>query len=417
MEQWEEDLTLSRNEARNKKKNNENKEKKPKIDLKNETVINDTNNFNENVDNSVSGNFSKKQNEDSLSNSSPKKKKKWSWKKSILSAIIILILFIISWFVLLMLNFGSTQVKTDKFDSKNIGTNSAITLVLGVDGLNESDLNNPESKKQLDDRRGIRADSIMLLATNPKKSEVKTVSVYRDLLITDACTNQQDKLNSTFANGWLSETSKDKNRKIESGANCMKKTLENYFNFKINNFVVINFSGFQQIIDSVGGVDIDVIGGRTKGTKFCEQDKFSTNGNPDESSWDQGKYCFVIGEKRHLNGEEALAYARHRHSDDDRWRTKRQSQVMAAIIKATKSPVNIAMLPFKTFGINSAFTTNIGGMDVATYLSTHIFSISNMKTDHIDLPYYDNMINGTYYLGIPEDKRQNAEDEIKEFIK
>lgn len=345
-------------------------------------------------------------------NSKPKK----NGKKIFWTIIFFIIGYLVLWFILLMFNFGSAVSNNKDFDPKNIGSQSAVTLVLGVDGLSENDLKNDQAKAQLDDRRGVRADSIMLLATNPSKSNIKTTSVYRDLLITDACTGESGRLNATFANGWLNNKSDDIKEKIASGASCMKKSLENYFGFEINNYLVINFSGFEQIINAAGGVDIDVIGGRPKGTKFCEQDKFSTNGNPDEGSWDVGKYCFVVGETRHLNGEEALAYSRHRHSDNDQWRTMRQSQVMAAIIKSMKSPFNIGLLPFKTFGINSAFTTNINSSDTVMYLLRHITNLGSMQMEHIELPFVNNIINGTYYLNIPRENKNQVTQQFKEYL-
>lgn len=345
-----------------------------------------------------------------------KNKKPFNLKRFLKNLLLCIVLFIITWIVLLIYNMGSTHTSNGDFNAKNIGSDSAVTLVLGVDGLSENDQQKDEAKQQLDDRRGVRADSIMLLASNPNKPQMKSMSVYRDLLIQDVCSGQWGRLNATFANGWLSKNSDDIKERIGAGASCMKKSLEKYFGFEINNYIVINFSGFEQIINAVGGVDIDVIGGQPKGTKFCEQDKYSTNGNPDESSWNIGKYCFVVGEHRHLSGDEALAYARHRHSDNDQWRTMRQSQVMASLVSATKSPGNIAMLPFKTFGISSAFTTNINSTDTIMYLLRHLTSINSMEIQHINLPFVNNVINGTYYLNIPEEDKNNAISQIKNYL-
>lgn len=346
-------------------------------------------------------------------NKKVKPRRKIKFRYIVLGILASLILFIIWWFVAVNANFAGTKSDIAAFDKKDISKDSAVTLVLGVDGLDKTDLKN---STDLDDRRGIRSDSIMLMATNPHTTNVKTISVYRDLLITDACTGLQDKLNSTFANGWMSSNSDDSNQRIARGATCMKKTLENYFDLKINNYAVINFSGFEKIINAVGGVDIDVIGHNPKGTKFCEQDKFSRNGNPNEGAWNVGKYCFVIGTHRHLNGAEALSYSRHRHSDDDRWRTMRQAQVLGAVVKAVKSPWNILKLPFNTANIKDAFTTNISSSDANGYILGHLFNLSNLKVKRLDLHYIDDMINGTYYLEINENDKANAVREMKELL-
>ena len=342
-----------------------------------------------------------------------KKKKNMSKLKVFL---IIFLLIVVSWFIILYINFSKTYSDNDNFIKRSIDSKSALTLIVGVDGLAESELKESSNNNDKDNRHGIRSDSIMLVATNPNKKEVKTLSIYRDLLSKNACTNQFDKINASFTSGWYQEEKDDFKSKVSSGASCLKKTIESEFDLKIDNYVVINFSGFERIINSVGGVDVDIIGGKPNGTKFCEQDKNSQNGNPDEQSWDKGKYCFVIGDKMHLNGEEALSYSRHRHSDNDIWRTKRQNEVLRGIINSAKNPINLLLFPFKSTTIGEAVTTNITSSDVTMFILKNIFSLGDFNINHIELSFENNVRNGIYYLNIPDAEKKEAAYTINNFL-
>lgn len=329
---------------------------------------------------------------------------------------IVLILLILSWFILLYFNFSKSFIENDKFTSKNIGSDSAVTLVVGVDGLAESELKTTTNTNDKDNRHGIRSDSIMLLASNPKKDKVMTLSIYRDLLTKNACSGRYDKINASFTTGWYNSKSKTEKGRVNSGVSCLKRTIESFYDIKINNYMVINFSGFERIIDSVGGVDVDVIGRGKDGTKFCEQDKYSEHGNPDESSWAQGKYCFSIGEKRHLNGEEALSYARHRHMDGDKWRTRRQNEVLKGLIKSIKNPLNLLMFPYKSSNISEALTTNISSTNILSYVTKHLFSLGSIEVEHLDTSFINDIRGGIYYLDIPKQEKNNVEKKFNSFL-
>ena len=92
--------------------------------------------------------------------------------------------------------------------------------------------------------------------------------------------------------------------------------MERFLNVPVDYYVKFNFESFVQIVDSLGGIDIDVP------VTFTEQD-----------SKDQAGMIHLEKGYQHLNGEQALALARTRKIDSDAMRGQRQQLVIEAIAK------------------------------------------------------------------------------------
>ncbi len=103
------------------------------------------------------------------------------------------------------------------------------------------------------------------------------------------------------------------------GIDCSMDTLELLYDVELSNYVRINFSGFQNIINQLGGIDVN------------SEYAFT-------SETEEGIYSFSKG-INHLNGEEALGFARSRNfTDGDRQRGRNQMQVIKATIEKLESP-------------------------------------------------------------------------------
>ncbi|WP_370458162.1 LCP family protein [Bacillus sp. AR18-7] len=100
------------------------------------------------------------------------------------------------------------------------------------------------------------------------------------------------------------------------GVDATIDTVENFLDIPIDYYVKFNFDSFLNLIDTIGGIDVDVP------ITFIEQD-----------SQDQVDAIHVEKGYQHLNGEQALALARTRHIDNDFMRGKRQQLVIEAIGK------------------------------------------------------------------------------------
>jgi LCP family protein required for cell wall assembly len=87
-----------------------------------------------------------------------------------------------------------------------------------------------------------------------------------------------------------------------SSSSCAVKTVENLFNVNIDYYAKVNFKGVVQLVEAVGGIDVEVP------YSFCEQNS--------SRAWGDAT-IFVNEGMQHLNGEQALALARNRHTPND----------------------------------------------------------------------------------------------------
>lgn len=154
-----------------------------------------------------------------------------------------------------------------------------------------------------------RSDSIMIVSVNKKAGKIIVTSVLRDTHV-DIPGECEAKINSAYAWG---------------GANLLIQTIEENFNIKIDGYAVVNFNMFTELVDGLGGIDIEVT--ENEADYINNRHNYKGEKKPDE---------FQSGESVHLNGYQALWYARIRKLDSDFMRTYRQRKVIAAIAENVK---------------------------------------------------------------------------------
>lgn len=174
----------------------------------------------------------------------------------------------------------SKQMENQDTTATETSNASAITepitiLLMGVDSDSDT----------LSSSTSFNGDSLILVTFNPKTLSVTMLSIQRDSYVPIACFAGQKENKITHA-AW-------------QGASCMIDTIENLTGIPINYYVKINFKGVVDLVDAVGGVDIDVA------YPLCEQN----------SKRQFGKNTVYIEQGfQTLTGEQALAYARNRHT-------------------------------------------------------------------------------------------------------
>lgn len=129
---------------------------------------------------------------------------------------------------------------------------------------------------------GFNGDALILVTFNPKTTNATILSIPRDSYMPISC--MKDRKNKITNAGWR-------------GQDCIINSLENYFGIDIDYHVKINFNGVVSLVDALGGVEVDVP------YSFCEQNS--------KRQWGKNT-VFVNSGKQVLNGEQALAFARHR---------------------------------------------------------------------------------------------------------
>lgn len=145
-----------------------------------------------------------------------------------------------------------------------------------------------------------RSDAIMVATVNPTDGQTTIVSVPRDTYVDIVGHGTKDKINHAYAFG---------------GAAMSMDTVQKYLDIPIDHYVAMNMAGIKELVDAVGGVDVN------------NDLKFENEGN-----------TFDIG-KIHLNGDQALSYTRMRYDDPngDYGRQGRQRNVVAAVAKKALS--------------------------------------------------------------------------------
>lgn len=128
----------------------------------------------------------------------------------------------------------------------------------------------------------FNGDALILITFNPNTLNTTILSIPRDTYMPITCMN--DRSNKITNAGWYGET-------------CIINSIEKYLDTKIDYYAKINFKGVVQLVDAIDGVEVDVP------YSFCEQDS--------NRKWGK-KTVFVKSGKQLLNGEQALAFARHR---------------------------------------------------------------------------------------------------------
>lgn len=135
---------------------------------------------------------------------------------------------------------------------------------------------------------GYNADVLLLATFNPKTLRATLTSVPRDMYLKTACSNGNYRRINTTTWG--------------SSSTCAVQTIEKLFDVDIDYYAKVNFKGVVQLVNAVGGIDVDV------DYAICEQN----------SSRKWGKKTVYVEEGRqHLSGEQALALARNRHKPND----------------------------------------------------------------------------------------------------
>ncbi|QGU94265.1 LytR family transcriptional regulator [Clostridium bovifaecis] len=203
-----------------------------------------------------------------------------------------------------------------------------------------------------------RADAILILSIDNIHKKLKLVSIMRDSYVKIPGHGEQ-KINHAYALG---------------GPELLMATIEENFKIKLDRYSIINFNGFQQLIDSIGGLDLDV-----SKSEMNEMNKFIPEVNP--------KDPHLVKEPgfQHLDGQQVLSYARIRKiGNGDYDRTQRQREVVSAIIDKLKD-TNILKYPVVVSKLFPYVKTNMEVGQILNYAYT-VYKINNFTPEQILIP-------------------------------
>jgi polyisoprenyl-teichoic acid--peptidoglycan teichoic acid transferase len=178
----------------------------------------------------------------------------------------------------------------------------------------------------------FRTDTIILASLNPEKGTVSLVSFPRDLWV-QIPGYGQDRINTAYERG---------------GFKTLADTLQYNFGVHPDHFVVIKFSSFKQVIDSLGGLEVNV------GETLTDRRGF--------------RYVTIPKGKQTMSADTVLWYVRSRKTTNDFARNRRQQEVLQAIGNKLMSMDAIRRAPELYSAYINSVTTDLNLIDMLTFL-------------------------------------------------
>ena len=271
------------------------------------------------------------------------------------------------------LNTFKNIVTPNKIELKGITDERINILLLGIAGKGKPGNN--------------LTDTIIVASFNTKTGKVALLSIPRDLYVEIPEMNYQSKINSVYEYG-LQNYPTDAQKSMEP----MKKVIRNITSLDVHYWAIMNFDGFQEAVDAIGGINItnerDILDTRYPGPNYSYE-------------------TFELAKGfHHLDGATALKYARMRHNDpeSDFGRAKRQQQVMQAIknkIFSTGTLLNAVAINQFLNALGENVKINISDSEFGDFLTL----IKNLDTNNInnvvlDAWKKDSLLRGSRMTGI-----------------
>lgn len=235
-----------------------------------------------------------------------------------------------------------------------------------------------------------RSDSMIILSINKNTKQMTMVSIMRDLYV-QIPDYSDNRINSAYAFG---------------GFELLDATIEQNFGVVIDYNVEVNFNGFKDIVDKVGGIDVDLT---EEEVEYMNSEKFVHTMNY------KGKQNFKVG-TNHLDGAQALCYARIRRVGDDFARTQRQRTIIQTVYQKAKEESWTKLLGIYE-SVADDLTTDMDPLQlVSIAFSGYDMGLDSLNSYRVpsDGSYRNETINRMMVL-VPKDWNATR-SEIKEYL-
>lgn len=261
-------------------------------------------------------------------------------------------------------DYQSTEMRTRYSDSMS-DPKIYNVLLIGADKENDG---------------SQRSDSMILLSIDSKTKTLKFTSFMRDMWV-EIPEHDDAKLNAAFSYG---------------GAELLMKTIERNFKIRIDNYIMVDFDMFKELIDALGGVQVDIT---------AEEARFIN----------RTTHAKVTEGINDLNGDYALIYCRIRKLDSDFNRTQRQRKVMTALLKKAMSQ-NVFTTISAAKEVLPLIKTDINPLKM-TFKALGAVAFINYSNDQFRLPIDGGYKNKTIHSqsALAVDFEENIEA-LQEFI-
>jgi LCP family protein required for cell wall assembly len=215
-----------------------------------------------------------------------------------------------------------------------------------------------------DDQQG-NTDVQLLVSINKEKKKIVLASFLRDQYLNIEGFGM-GRLNTAY---W------------HNGIPLLKDTIAKYYNIHIDRYVKVNFYSFIDVVDAIGGVDMEIKDDEFAVINEAVREHNYYLKNPPEKDYVKQKGM------QHLNGNQALAYARIREGcGDDYGRTERQRKMMTTIISGMKG-MGLIELDKLINQIAPQITTDVSNGEIASLLLS-ASEITSYQVCQVQMPHY-----------------------------
>ena len=234
----------------------------------------------------------------------------------------------------------------------------------------------------------FRTDTMVVAILRPRDRQISLISIPRDLWVYIPDWEMQ-RINTAYQHGDLAGYP-------GGGPQLLKDTIEYNLGLHIDHTAMVEFDGFRQIVDTLGGVDVPIA------CPYTDWRLIDPNYDPNnEYNW--YLYTTPTGVV-HMDGDLALWYARSRSKSNDFDRGRRQQEVLRAIFDHALTGDTLTKIPQLYNDFNSLVVTDLGLGDILKLASlAPQFTSANIRSYYIRPPIVSSWITpGGAYVLLPD---------------
>lgn len=257
----------------------------------------------------------------------PVKKKKHKILRRFLAVVIVLLLALTAlWYVSVSYLYDKVEYAPTDILAEEPMKEEGVTNILLIG--NDSRENGGDG----------RSDAMILVSISNRTQTIYLTSLLRDIYV-EIPGHESNRLNAAYAFG---------------GPELLLETIKQNFDIEVNRYVQVNFQAFANLIDAVGGVDLELTNEEVQLVNAYLNEYNMLENRPMDTDYLPADASGLL----HLNGPQALAYSRNRYIGSDFGRTQRQRKILEAVFHQLPSSV-LTNADDMIDGILPNLTTNI----------------------------------------------------------
>ncbi|WP_411813644.1 LCP family glycopolymer transferase [Enterococcus casseliflavus] len=258
------------------------------------------------------------------------------------------------------------SVERDRLRQNDVNLSKQDSFSVLLMGIDTGDLGRIEQG---------RSDTMMVATINPKGNQTTMVSIPRDTYVDIVGHGTTDKINHAYAFG---------------GTAMSMNTVEKFLDIPIDHYVSLNMEGLKELVDAVGGIEVD-----------------------NDLTFSKDGFDFTIGRTK-LNGEQALAYSRMRYDDPngDYGRQDRQRKMVEAIVKKVLSLDGVSQYQTILNAVENNMKTDMSFDDMRTLALNYRSAFQTIKQDQLQGEGF--MQDGISYQRVSDDELSRVQSILKD---